>query len=168
MITRVATSISSPCPPPEPPMAAPEVNVRVPVVAIAVPESSSSLMVLLENSVTFLAPSVSSSSVMAPDVMVDALVPAPSVPFVIACPMVSVPVVEILSNSTSDKRVPEAAPNAKLLTVDCPIVTLLLPAEMLPEIPKSAPISVTAPPAVIVFPEAILIAPVPSAAPELL
>ena len=63
---------------------APDVRVRVPVVVIAVPVSSSSLMVLLETKVTFLEPSVSSSSVIAPEVTVDADVPAPSEPLVVA------------------------------------------------------------------------------------
>ena len=168
VIARVPTSISSPCAPPELPMAAPEVNVRVPVVAIAVPVSSSSSMVLLETKVRFLAPRVSSSRVIAPDVMVEAPVPAPSDPAVVACPIVSVPVVAILSSSVSDNSVLVAVPKAKVPATDCPMVTLLLPAVMFPTKPKSAPMSVTAPPAVIVWPAAILIAPVPSAAPELL
>ena len=83
-IERVPTSRSKPCDPPESPMFPLEVRVRVPEVVSDALVSSSSLMVLLEIRATFLEPKVNSSKVIAPEVKVDADVPAPSEPFVVA------------------------------------------------------------------------------------
>ena len=87
--------------------APPDVTERFPVVVQA-PRAT----VLPETRVIFLDPRVSPSEVIAPEVRVDAEVPAPSDPAVVACPMVSVPVVVIKSSSVSVNSALVAVPKA--------------------------------------------------------
>ena len=85
-----------------------DVTERVPVV-VNDPKST----VLPETSAIFFDPKVSPSEVIAAVVKVDAEVPDPSEPLVVACPIVRVPVVVIRSSSVSVNNVPEAEPKAK-------------------------------------------------------
>ena len=175
IVTVPPISKSRPCAPPEPPIAAPLAKVvvseRLPVVVIAAPVSSSSLMVLLETRETFFAPNVSSSRVMAPEVRVwTAKTEAPFVPAVDACPKVRVPVVVILSSSVSVNIALAAVPKAKVSPfTDRAMLTFPAPALIVPTIAKSFAISVTAPPpVVVVVPDAKVRSPTLFAAPEVL